>query len=297
MLNVSKLWRGRTFVAACVAMIFCLIVSVPATYSQTSTTGALAGTVKDSSGAAVPNATVTVTNIGTAQAHTSMTDADGTYKVGLLPPGAYRLRIEATGFSSVDVPSVSVNVTETAVLDQTLQVGSTTTNIEVTTQAEAVETASTTLGTVMNSETVTSAPLTTRNYTNLLGLSAGANSSVFNASNIGKGTTEISVNGATTAQNNYQQDGAAIVAWTGNGFAGDSGASPGIAVVNPDAVEEFKIQTSMFDAGYGRKPGAVVNVVTKSGSNQFHGTAYEFFRNTVLNANDFFRQLNARTVP
>jgi len=130
-----------------------------------------------------------------------------------------------------------------------------------------------------------------------LGLSAGANSSVFNASNIGKGTTEISVNGATTAQNNYQQDGAAIVAWTGNGFAGDSGASPGIAVVNPDSVEEFKIQTSMFDAGYGRKPGAVVNVVTKSGSNQYHGTAYEFFRNTVLNANDFFRQLNAPPFP
>jgi carboxypeptidase family protein len=292
MLNASKLWRGRTLVAACVAMVFCLVVSVPSMFSQSPTTGALTGTIKDSSGAAVPNATVTATNIGTAQAHTTMTDADGTYKMGLLPPGAYKLRIEATGFSSVDVPSVTVNVTETAVLDQTLQVGSTTTNIEVTTQAEAVETASTTLGTVMNAEDVTSSPLTTRNYTNLLGLSAGANSSVFNASNIGKGTTEISVNGATTAQNNYQQDGAPIVAWTGNGFAGDSGASPGIAVVNPDSVEEFKIQTSMFDAGYGRKPGAVVNVVTKSGSNQFHGDAFEFFRNTVLNANDFFRQLN-----
>ncbi len=68
--------------------------------------------------------------------------------------------------------------------------------------------------------------------------------------------------------------------WTGNGFASDSGGSPGIAIVNPDAIEEFKIQTSMFDAGYGRKPGASVNVVTKSGTNQFHGSAFEFFRNT-----------------
>ena len=154
-----------------------------------------------------------------------------------------------------------------------------------------MQTTSTTVGTVVNSQTITQMPLTSRNYTNLLGLSAGANSSVFNAANIGqrfyRDLGEWRYHGAEQLS----------AGWRGNReldrqrFYGD------IAVVNPDAVEEFKIQTSMFDAGYGRKPGASMNVVTKSGTNQFHGTAFEFFRNTDLNANDFFRKLNVAPLP
>jgi hypothetical protein len=135
-------------------------------------------------------------------------------------------------------------------------------------------------------------PLTSRNYTNLLGLAAGANTGVFNAGNMGKGTEDISVNGAGITQNEMQMDGANIVNSQGKGVISDSGAHSGISVVNPDAIQEFKIQTALFDAGYGRKTGANVNVVTKSGTNEFHGAAFEFLRNTVLNANDFFRNLN-----
>ncbi len=285
------------FAMGCLALVLCTMLLAPSLFSQSASTGALSGTLRDSSGAVVPNATVTVTSLDTAQVRTTTTSADGTYKVTLLPPGNYSVKFESAGFNTLEVPSVTITVTETAVLDQTLQVGAQTQQVEVRAEAAAVQTESTAVGTVVNSQVVTSTPLTTRNYTNLLGLSAGANSSVFNAGNIGKGTTEVSVNGATIAQNNYQQDGASIVDWTGNGNAADSGGNPGIAIVNPDAIEEFKIQTSMFDAGYGRKPGAVVNVVTKSGTNQFHGTAFEFFRNTDLNANDFFRKLNKPPLP
>jgi outer membrane receptor protein involved in Fe transport len=288
---------GSFVVSGCVFLLFGSLLLAPSLFSQSASTGALSGTLRDASGAVVPNATVTLTSLDTAQVRTTTTNSDGTYKFGLLPPGNYSVKFESTGFNAVEVPSVTITVTETAVLDQALQVGAQTQQVEVRAQAAAIQTESTTVGTVVNSETMTETPLTTRNYTNLLGLSSGANGNVFNAGNIGKGTTDIAVNGATTSQNNFMQDGAPIVAWSGNGFAADSGGSPGIAVVNPDAVEEFKIQTSMYDAGYGRKPGASVNVVTKSGTNQFHGTAFEFFRNTDLNANDFFRKENVAPLP
>ncbi len=276
----------------CIALLFCVSVMSLPSFGQTAATGALTGTLKDSSGAVVPNATVTATNIATGQVRNSTTDTDGTYRFGLLPPGDYRLKFEAAGFNAVEVPSVTITVTETSVLDQSLQVGVQTQQVEVRAEAEAVQTANSTVGTVINSQSITDLPLTSRNYTTLLGLSSGANAGVYDAANMGKGSQEIAVNGSTTDQNDYQMDGASIVNIGARGLTGDFGANPGISVVNPDAIQEFKIQTSLYDAGYGRNPGANVNVVTKSGTNQYHGSAFEFFRNTALNANDFFRKLS-----
>jgi hypothetical protein len=265
----------------------------PVSMGQSSSTGALTGTVKDSSGSVVPNATVTLTSGGTAQVRTSTTDANGTYKFGFLPPGPYALKFEASGFNAVDVPSVTVVVTETDVFDQTLQVGSQTQQVEVRAETEQVQTATSTLGTTVGGSTLSDIPLTARNYSTVLGLAAGANVAVYNATQLGRGTQDIVVNGALAAQNNYQQDGSSIINTAGTGTGADSGgATSGIGIVNPDAIQEFKIQTSTYDAGYGRNPGANVNVVTKSGTNQFHGSAFEFFRNQVLNANDFFRKQN-----
>src|SRR5579859_7926081 len=143
------------------------------------------------------------------------------------------------------------------------------------------------MGTVVGGQTATALPLTTRNYTNLLGLSAGANASVNNATGLGKGGVDIAVNGASPTENNYSMDGVAITS-SGSGSVVE-GFYVGMAIPNPDTLQEFKIQTSLYDAGYGRNPGANVNVVTRSGTNSLHGTAFEFFRNTDLNANDFFR--------
>jgi hypothetical protein len=260
---------------------------------QSATTGAITGTVKDSSGAVIPNATVTVTSLGTGQARTATTGSSGAYTVGFLPPDNYSVKFEAAGFGTATVPSITVNVTETPTLDQVLTIGTQSQQVEVHGEAaELVQTTSATNGTVIDSKTVTDVPLTTRNYTDLMGLSAGVQATVFNAITLGRGSQDIEVNGAGPSQNNYSQDGASINSYSGTGRVADSGNNPGMAIVNPDAIAEFKIQTSMYDASYGRNPGANVNVVTKSGTNQFHGTAFEFFRNTVLNANDYFRKLN-----
>ncbi len=291
--KVLRTFRRYAFAISCCALASLSLALAPGLLGQTATTGALAGTLKDSSGAVLPNATVTATSVGTAQARTTKAGADGTYKFALLPPGDYQVKFEAPGFSTAEVPAVTVTVTETAVLDQTLQVGAQAQQVEVRAEAETVQTASATQGTVLAGQTITNLPLTVRNYTSLLGLSAGAVSSVANAGALGRGTQEIAVNGSLVSQNGFNMDGASVVNPSGSGTTADSGGATGMGIVNPDAIQEFKIQTSLFDAGYGRNPGASVNVVTKSGTNAFHGSAFEFFRNTVLNANDFFRKMNA----
>src|SRR5262249_38764061 len=133
-----------------------------------------------------------------------------------------------------------------------------------------------------------SLPLPARNFTAILGMSTGVAVDQTNGTVYGRGSLNMSVNGANPEKNNFQMDGVSINNAAGNNQAGDAGLYTGITVPNPDSIQEFKIQTSTYDAGYGRNPGANVNVVTRSGTNAFHGSAFEFFRNEALNANDFF---------
>jgi hypothetical protein len=275
----------RALTLGCALLMLC----VPPLAAQSAGTGALAGTVTDPSGGAIPGVTVTLTSIDTNQTRTAITGTDGIYKFSLLPPGSYRVRFSANGFKTAEATSVTINVTETPVLDQTLQIGSQTEQVTVEAQTEALQTSSSTLGTVVSSATVTALPLSTRNYTQILGLSAGTSGGVGNATAFGRGTLDLSVNGNDPGKNNFQMDGVAIGNMTDRATAQDLyGILTGIAIPNPDAIQEFKVQTSTYDASYGRNPGANVNVVTKSGSNAFHGSAFEFFRNAQLNANDFF---------
>jgi hypothetical protein len=283
---MAKKWDW-VFALMFVALVW---VFIPGANAQTASTGALTGTVTDPSGAAIANVTVTVLNVGTGQSRTAKTGADGAYNLPLLQPGFYSVKFEATGFNTTEVPPIQINVTETAVLNHGLVVGSQSQQVVVTAEsAEAVQTANATLGDVVSGTGATGLPLTTRNYTNLLGLSSGASAAVFNATTLGKGSTDIAVNGQSTGQNNVQMDGASVSNNAAANVITENGLNPGIGLVNPDAIQEFKIQTSLFDASYGRNPGASVNVVTKDGTNEIHGTLFEFFRNTDLNANDFFR--------
>ncbi len=265
--------------------------------SQTAGTGALTGTVLDPGGAAVPNVTVAVTNTGSGQERTVMTGGDGSYTVSLLPPGTYKVRFSATGFKTAEVGPVTITVTETPVLNRVLEIGSQTEQVTVQANAEVVQASNATLGTVVSTRTVTDLPLNTRNYTNLLALSAGVNSTVNNATAIGKGSQDFAVNGSSNAQNNFAMDGVSIQNYGGQGTTHEGGSYTSFGIPSPDAIQEFKIQTSQYDAGYGRNPGANVNVVTKSGTNEFHGTAFEFFRNTDLNANDFFLNRSGASRP
>jgi hypothetical protein len=242
----------------------------------------------------IPNATVVATNPDTGQVRNGTTNAAGQYQFPLLPPGSYRVKISAAGFKTVEVP-VTVNVTETQTVDRNLEVGAQGQEITVEANVETVQTSSSAMGTVVNNNTATALPLTTRNYTNLIGLSAGANASVNNASGFGAGGVDTAVNGALTTQNNYMMDGVALASIEGGSVI--PGFYSAIPIPNPDALEEFKIQTSLYDAGYGRNAGGNVNVVTKSGTNTLHGSAFEFFRNTDLNATDFFRNRQCGAAP
>jgi hypothetical protein len=281
--------RHRSLVCR-VACFFTLIsmVAICPLFAQTAGTGALTGTITDSTGAAVPNVTVTAISTATGQERTATTGTDGVYRFTLLPPGAYRVRFAAAGFKTAEVGPIDIVVTETAELNRSLEVGQQSEQITVEANVETIQTASSALGTTVNSQTVTALPLTTRNYTQILTLSAGVNVGVNNAGAIGNGSVDVAVNGARTAQNNYSMDGVSITPF-GNGSVTNDGVYAGFGVPNPDAIQEFKIQTSLYDAGFGRNIGANVNVVTKSGSNAFHGSMFEFVRNTVFNANDFFR--------
>ncbi|HTR35324.1 MAG TPA: carboxypeptidase-like regulatory domain-containing protein [Bryobacteraceae bacterium] len=256
--------------------------------AQSAGTAGLTGTITDPTGAVVPGVTVTLTNADTNQSRTTTSNGEGVYKFSLIPPGNYKVKFAASGFKPSEVPSVTLNVTETPVLDGKLQVGAANEQVTVEAAAEALQTSSSTLGTTVTSSTVTALPLSSRNYTQILGLAAGASTGANNATAFGKGTQDISTNGADPGQNNYQMDGVAINNIANPGTSADSGIYAGIGIPSPDAIQEFKIQTSTYDASYGRNPGANVNVVTKSGTNSFHGTAFEFFRNSQMNANDFF---------
>src|SRR5205823_6503081 len=188
-------------------------------------------------------------------------------------------------------------VTETQALNITLQVGSVHEVVQVDTAAEQLQTESSTLGNVTPREMVENLPLVTRNYTQIIGLSPGVASDVTNAGGFGRGggsngEEPFVANGGTSNDNNFQMNGVPI-----NDLQSSGSFSGGVAVPNPDTIDEFKVQTGQYDASFGRNAGANVNVITKSGTNKYHGTLFEFFRNEALNANDYFRKLNDQPRP
>jgi len=273
--------------------LFAMLLIVQVAVCQTSTTGSIRGTVTDPQGAVIVDAVVTVTSQATAQVRTVKTDRDGQYTVGLLPPEVYKISISVPGFKTQELPPVTVVVTETARADTRLVLGSETETVEVNALSPALQVENATLGTVVEGNTIREVPLTNRNYTQVLTLSAGVAGDVNNAASLGKGTQDVYVNGASSISNNFHMDGADINNF-GSGRAGDFVQQAGIAIPNPDALQEFKIQTTNYDAGFGRDAGANVDVITKTGTNDFHGAVWEFFRNDVLNANDTFLKIGGQ---
>jgi len=260
-----------------------LLTTAHLSFSQTSTTGAIRGTVTDPQGAVIAGATITVTSQATAQVRRVTSDNSGQYTVGLLPPEVYKISITAPGFKTEQPAPVTVIVTETARADAKLVLGSGSETVEVSSGAPPLQSENATLGTTVEGKTIQELPLTNRNFTQVLTMSAGVAGDVNNAASLGKGTQDVYVNGASSISNNFHMDGADINNF-GSGRAGDFVQQAGIAIPNPDALQEFKIQTTNYDAGFGRDAGANVDVITKSGSNSIHGSLWEFLRNDVLDA-------------
>lgn len=256
------------------------------TFAQTSSTGALVGTVIDQNGAVVSDVQVMVVNEATGERRAVESRHNGDYLIPLLPPGSYRVEFAKTGFKLAVKNGLRIYVTETTRLDLSLEVGELAVTVTVTPEAEVLQRETTVLGRVTNAEVVSSLPLVTRNYLQIINLSPGVASEVNNAGALGRGGQgdDIRTHGSFARDTNIQMNGVQINDLQSSGFF-----SGGPAVPNPDAIEGFKVQTGMYDASYGRNAGAVVDVVTRSGSNEFHGSFFEFFRNDALNANDFFR--------
>ena len=265
-----------------------LIVSrFASVWAQTAATGQIVGTVTDPSKAAIASATVTATNEATSLARSTKTNADGDYVVPLLPPGSYSVSVAVPGFKTQTTTHVTVEVATTATVNIHLQLGEASQQITVEAVADVLQTDSAANGGVVNDKTVPALPLSSRNFTQILDLEPGVSGSVPNAGNLGKNSVDVFVNGGRIMDNSYQMDGQD----SGNMETQGTGAIlsiGGISIPNPDAIQEFKVQTSLYDASYGRGAGANVNVVTKSGSDQLHGALFEFVRNDIFNANDFF---------
>lgn len=273
---------------ACLRTALLLIASASA-FGQTATTGEMRGTVRDVSGALIPNAQIAVTNEATGESRTVKSGSDGTYTVPLLQPGKYRVEIEPAGFEHDIHKSVIVAVTETTVVNGHLRAGSVATTVEVDDSAPLLETTGNSLGDVVGPEQVQGLPLVNRNFTQIIDLSAGVTSAVTRADELGRGSGGevpesegggINVQGARASDNNFQLNGVNVNDFGGSGL--------GIPIPNPDTIQEFRVQTGMYDAEYGRVAGANVDVITKTGANAFHGDVFEFWRNDVLNANDYF---------
>jgi hypothetical protein len=257
-----------------------VLMAVPA-FAQLDTVTIL-GSVKDPSGASIPGATVAVTNTDTGLTRTAMTEQDGSYRFPELPPGHYQVKAEATGFSTQIRTGFNIEVTQQPVINFTMQVGATTQQVTVTGETPQVDTQDSTLGGSVNEQQMAELPLNGRNYLSLTLLQPGVNQDRNQGAS--HGSISFSVNGATPRSNNFTLDGAILQNGFGrNPVAGTSGNALGL-----DGIKEFKMVTGTYQAEYGLAMGSEIVEVSKGGTNQFHGDAFEYFRNSALDANDFF---------
>jgi hypothetical protein len=255
--------------------------------AQAPGTGAIAGTVHDPRGAVMAKAEVKAANESTGVTRTAETNAAGTFSMTLLSPGNYTVTVSDGGFADNALHGVIVTVGETEALNFTLAVQQADVNVQVHADEEIAQLDTTTLGRAVDQAAVEALPLATRNFTQILSLSPGVAVALPNAESLGHGSQNVADNGAKTTANNVQFNGVDANNLAQNS-AENAGEEVGIAVPAPDTIAEFKVQTANYDASYGRGVGANVDVVSRTGTNQFHGSVWEFLRNDVLNANLFF---------
>ena len=277
-----------------VLVCFALLCAVGARAQET---GDIVGTVTDSTGAVVPNATVTLTNTLTNVTQTAQTAGDGNYLFTLLQVGTYVVKVQASGFKTATNPPIALSSGDRARVDVKLEVGEQTTTVEVQAAvAPALQTDTSNVGQITPSQSVEDLPLNGRNLIQLVfatpGVTSGSPGSIVqgNRPDDRRLISSFSVNGQTDTMNNNMIDGMD----NNERIIGTIGVRPSI-----DAVQELNVQTNKYDASVGRTGGGVVDVITKSGTNSYHGSAYEFFRNKVLNTNpnyNFNEALNLQAV-
>ena len=278
-MNLHRITKMFFVLAVC---IFALIQLQAISAQQT--TGDILGTVTDSSGALLPGAQVTIENLGTHEVRKEAATSSGEYVVNLLQPGNYRVTVIVGGFQQFVVPSLALSAGDRTRVNAQLTVGSSTQTITVDAQPSALQTDSSVLSTTINEKATQNLPLNGRNFIQLVQVTPGVNEGPPNGVTNGSGfddqrqSSSISVNGQSDVVNNEMIDG-----------ADNNERLIGTAAVRPpiDSIREISVQTNTYTAEVGRTGGGIINVITKSGSDQFHGDVFEFFRNDLLNANTF----------
>jgi len=291
--SIRKLLTGSMIVLAMLAVILAL----PGRSTAQTFYGSVVGTVTDNTGAVVPGATVTISNLGTNEVRTAKTNTAGEFRFVNLIPANYKVTIEAANFKRFVRPSAEVTVDTTLRVDAALQVGAASETVEVTTAAPLLQTESGSLGDAVQTIQMKEIPLNGRNSFNLMALVPGivpqGNTSGSAAMNNGGSTSSAAwgnyqIGGGLPLQGSIYVD-AAPTSIMNKSFA--------VLVPTPETIQEFNVETSAVSAEFGRFGGGVVNMITKSGANQFHGAAYEYVRNNIVNANFFFTKRNGGARP
>jgi Carboxypeptidase regulatory-like domain/TonB-dependent Receptor Plug Domain len=264
-------------------------------HGQTANTGAIAGSVSDPSGALVAGAEVVIDSAATREERDLTTDAEGKFLVPFLTPGNYSVTIRTPRLRPLVLKDVLVQITEVNRLEIQLTISGAKEQITVSAKPPLLQTENATLGRVIDQDTIDELPLVNRNFTEILGLTAGTNTDIVDATQLGAGSQEIRANGARSGDNSFMLNGVDANSYGSNVTEVTPFGAAGIAIPAPDTIQEFKVQNSLYDAQYGRGAGANVDVETRSGTAEFHGNAYYFGRNEALDANNFFA--NATGVP
>ncbi len=270
----------RRIIERCIAALALLALQgALGTLLAQGVTGTIHGSVMDTSGARVPGAAVVAVNDGTGESRAIVTDESGDYVFPVLAVGHYRVEVEHHGFKKFVRGGIILNINSNVRLDVTLEIGQTSEEVRVVADATMVDTREAQIGGLVDTRRVNDLPLNGRNVYDLVSILPGVAATRFLVTPDNQGNS-INVNGSRSFHSTYMLDG---------GFNNDLFRNSGNSAPNPDAVQEFRLITSNFSAEFGRNSGAVLNVVTKSGTNQLHGTLFEFLRNNVLNSRNFFQ--------
>ena len=271
--------------------------------SAQSPNGIINGLVLDPTGGVIAGAEILIANDATAVQYLGKTNGEGIYVVTNLPPGTYRLQVSKIGFKTLIKPDIILNVQDSLVVNFTLPVGAVSEVVTVTGGAPLVNTESAAVSTVVDRQFAENLPMNGRSFQTLIELTPGVVVTPSNAFDNG----QFSINGQRTSSNYWMVDGvsaniaASAISTTGNGFAGAASSSSVLggtnSLVSVDALQEFRIQTSTYAPEFGRTPGGQISIVTRSGTNQFHGTLFDYFRNDVLDANNWFNDAVTPALP
>jgi hypothetical protein len=261
-----------------------LLLAATCSHAGAQITGALYGRVADSAGAVVPNASIKALNVGTGAVYNATSNSIGEYIVPSLVPGHYTVTVAATGFKTFTNSGIEIVVGENARVDASLEIGSATQSVKVSSNPIEVDTQSSAVGATIDSRRVEAMPLNGRNLLLLTQLLPGVGTANFDTQTISaRSGPTVTVSGSRNSQNNILLDGTSMTEQMYN---------LGIDLPSPDALEEFRVLTNTYSAEYGRATGGVFLAVTKSGTNQFHGSLFDYFRNDALDARNYFSSTN-----